>query len=151
MSASCAASDESFTIRETRMSAGSRAVLRRSRASGIRKWREGFADLSENPSRAEMSPLPFSGISLPVSTVPRKTGVLEIDCYEVRRELSGYLDEDLTAELRLCIEWHLENCSHCRAVYEGVRNVVRLLADEKVIKLPDGFGRRLYARLIEAR
>lgn len=83
-----------------------------------------------------------------VILVPQKPSVVEVDCYRVRRELSDYLESDLTAEVRLQIEDHLQSCSHCTAVYDGLRNVLRLLADEKAIELPEGFSRRLYERLI---
>jgi len=43
---------------------------------------------------------------------------------------------------------HLRTCDHCRAVYEGLRNIVRLLGDEEVIELPEGFSQRLYNRLL---
>jgi anti-sigma factor (TIGR02949 family) len=83
----------------------------------------------------------------PVIVVSRKPRAVEIDCYQVRRELSDYLDGDLTPELRVRIEDHLENCRHCTAVYDGLRNVVRLLGDETAIELPEGFSQRLYRRL----
>jgi anti-sigma factor (TIGR02949 family) len=83
----------------------------------------------------------------PVLVVSRKPRIVEIDCYQVRRELSDYLDGDLTPELRVRIEDHLEDCRHCTAVYDGLRNVVRLLGDEKAIELPGGFSQRLYRRL----
>jgi len=82
-----------------------------------------------------------------VIVVSRKPRVIEIDCYQVRRELSDYLEGDLTPELRVQIEDHLESCSHCTAVYDGMRNVVQLLGDEKAIELPKGFSQRLYRRL----
>jgi predicted anti-sigma-YlaC factor YlaD len=62
--------------------------------------------------------------------------------------LSDYLEGDLTPQLRLQIEEHLQSCDHCTAVYDGLRNVLRLLAAEKAIELPEGFSRRLYERLI---
>jgi hypothetical protein len=79
--------------------------------------------------------------------VSHKIRILEIDCYTVRRELSGYLEGDLTPQLRLQIEDHLENCDRCTAVYDGIRNVMQLVADEKAIELPRGFSGRLYRRL----
>jgi anti-sigma factor (TIGR02949 family) len=75
--------------------------------------------------------------------VSRKFTILEIDCYQVRKELSDYLDGDLTPELRAQIEHHLEACHHCTAVDDGLQNIVRLLGNEKVIALPEGFSRRL--------
>jgi predicted anti-sigma-YlaC factor YlaD len=61
--------------------------------------------------------------------------------------LSDYLEGDLTSQLRLRIEDHLKRCNHCRAVYDGLRNIVRLLGDEETIELPEGFSQRLYKRL----
>ena len=79
-----------------------------------------------------------------VAFVSHNSLIVEIDCYKVRRELSNYLDGDLTLELRRQVENHLASCSHCTAVYDGMRNVVTLLGDERVIELPEGFSRRLY-------
>src|SRR5437867_10789474 len=42
---------------------------------------------------------------------------------------------DLTPELRVRIEDHLERCRHCTAVYDGMKNVVQLLGDERAIEL----------------
>ena len=118
-----------------------------SRGSGIQKCHEGFkAQLtSEDDSECH-----FSSVSAshgPVVFVSRKLGFIEIDCYQVRRELSDYLEGDLTPQLRLQIEEHLQTCDHCRAVYDGLRNIVRLLGDEEAIELPEGFSQRLYNRL----
>ena len=82
-----------------------------------------------------------------VQFVSRKPGVLEIDCHAVRRELSDYLEDDLAPRLRFQIEGHLDDCGRCTAVYDGIRNVVRLLGDEKALELPNGFSGRLYRRL----
>ena len=84
----------------------------------------------------------------PVVFVSQKPSVIEIDCQQVRRELSNYLEGDLTPELRLQIESHLAGCSHCAAVHDGMRNVVRLLGDGKLLEVPEGFGKRLYQRLL---
>ena len=83
--------------------------------------------------------------------MPRKKLILEVGCHEVLRELSSYLDGDLVRELRLRIEQHLEHCSHCMAVHNGVLNVVQLLGDNKLMEVPKGFGRRLHERLIHVR
>ena len=77
-----------------------------------------------------------------------KVKVAELDCYEVRRELVNYMEGDLTAELRAQIEQHLLGCEHCTAIYDGTRNVVKLVGNEKAIELPPGFSRRLYRRLL---
>jgi predicted anti-sigma-YlaC factor YlaD len=83
-----------------------------------------------------------------VVLVPHKSAVIKVDCYQVRTELSNYLEADLPPQLRLQIEKHLKNCGHCAAVYDGVRNLVRLMGDERMIELPEGFSERLYRRVM---
>jgi len=84
----------------------------------------------------------------PVVFVSQKPRVIEIDCQQVREELSNYLEGDLTPQLRLQLESHLAGCSHCAAVHDGMRNVVQLLGDDKLLEVPEGFGERLYQRLL---
>jgi predicted anti-sigma-YlaC factor YlaD len=71
-----------------------------------------------------------------------------ISCMEVRRELSNYIENDVTPELRARIEQHVPSCTGCKAVYDGVRNVLRLVSSSEIIELPPGFSLRLYRRLI---
>lgn len=72
---------------------------------------------------------------------------MEISCLEVIRELSNYVDGDVQPELRAQIEAHLPACAHCTAVYDGLRNTVTLMADGRSFELPEGFSRRLRAKL----
>jgi len=76
--------------------------------------------------------------------------VIEISCSEVWRQISDYVDEDVTLELRQRIQAHLKVCSHCRAVLDGTRNVVKLLADGVEYELPAGFSHRLYRKILES-
>lgn len=78
----------------------------------------------------------------------RKPRFIEIECSQVLRVLSDYLEDDLAPELRVRIEEHVQDCDHCRAVYDELRKIVRLLGDEEIIELPKGFSRRLYRRLL---
>ena len=77
----------------------------------------------------------------------RQAHLLEMTCQEVWRELTNYMEGDMTAEMREAIAQHLSGCAHCRAVYDGSRNVVQLLGNGKTFELPSGFSRRLYGRL----
>ena len=72
---------------------------------------------------------------------------MEISCLEVIRELSNYIDQEITTDLKTQIEAHLPHCKHCTAVYDGSRNVIRLVADERSFELPTGFSQRLRARI----
>jgi hypothetical protein len=41
----------------------------------------------------------------------------------------------------------LETCEICSAVLDSTRNIVVLMADDRVFELPAGFSQRLHARL----
>jgi hypothetical protein len=73
--------------------------------------------------------------------------MIEISCLEVWREISNYIDGDVNAELRVRMEAHFKVCAHCKAVLDGTKNVVKLLADGVEYALPDGFSQRLYDKL----
>ena len=77
----------------------------------------------------------------------RQEHLLDITCQEVWRELTNYMEGDVTAEMRERIAQHLSGCAHCRAIYDGLRNVVQLLGNGRTFELPEGFSRRLYGRL----
>lgn len=70
-----------------------------------------------------------------------------ISCAEVRRELSNYFENNVTAERRSRVEMHILCCPGCKAVYDGVRNVLTLVRTPEIIPLPPGFSLRLYRRL----
>ena len=76
---------------------------------------------------------------------------METSCLEVIRELSGYIDDDVDDELRAQIAEHLPSCSHCTAVYDGLRNTVKLMGDGRAFELPSGFSQRLRERLTRPR
>ena len=63
------------------------------------------------------------------------------------RELSNLYEGDIPVDLRKRIERHLQGCVHCRAIYDGVRNTVSLVADDRSFELPAALSERLYARL----
>ena len=72
---------------------------------------------------------------------------IEISCVEVWREISNYLDNEISAELRGRMEAHFKGCAHCTAVLDGTRNVVKLVGDGKAFQIPDGFSKRLYRKV----
>ena len=72
-----------------------------------------------------------------------------IGCGEVILELSNFIDHEVGSELRQRIAQHLENCQNCTAIHDGMRNVILLICDDKVLELPSGFSHRLYARLVK--
>lgn len=80
--------------------------------------------------------------------MPPTIQIVEIDCREVWKQLTCYMEGDLTPEMRDRITHHLQGCRHCTAIYDGTRNVVQLLGDNKWIELPKGFSERLFDRLV---
>ena len=74
-------------------------------------------------------------------------GKMRIDCKHVWQYISAYIDSEVDAELRADIDKHLETCEVCSAVLDSTRNIVVLMADDRVFELPAGFSQRLHARL----
>jgi anti-sigma factor RsiW len=77
-------------------------------------------------------------------------GVMEISCQHVWREISNYVDDDIDSELRARMEAHFKICAHCKAVVDGTKNVVKLIADGVEFDIPEGFSKRLYERIKRA-
>lgn len=73
--------------------------------------------------------------------------MVKISCQEVWREVSNYLEDDLTPQLRAAIESHLKGCAHCSAIVDGTSNVVQLVCDDRAFALPEGFSKRLSQRI----
>jgi len=76
-----------------------------------------------------------------------RSDALKLDCKHIWRELSNYLDGEISAELRVEVEAHVAQCRHCAALLDSAHNVVVLIADERRIGLPIGFNARLRERL----
>ena len=74
---------------------------------------------------------------------------MRLDCKHVWECISAYIDNDVEAALRAEIDRHLETCEICSAVLDSTRNVVILIADDRVFELPVGYSDRLHARLRE--
>src|SRR5258708_33329492 len=70
-----------------------------------------------------------------------------VNCEQVWREISNYLDDVVAPDLRAAIEQHVAGCNGCAAVLEGSRNVVQLDGDERMQEVPLGFSHRLQRRL----
>jgi hypothetical protein len=73
--------------------------------------------------------------------------VAEINCQDVWREISNYVEGGVGQELRDRMEAHFRACTNCAAVLDGTRNVVRLVGDGRAFEIPGGFSERLYSKL----
>ena len=72
-----------------------------------------------------------------------------LNCEQVWREVSNYVDGDVDAAQRLRMEEHFRSCKRCASVLAGTRNVVQLYGDERMLEVPAGFSRRLEKRLTQ--
>ncbi len=72
-----------------------------------------------------------------------------VNCEEVWREVSNYLDGEVDPALRAAIEEHVRGCKRGTAVVDGTRNVLQLYGDERMLEVPLGFSQRLHRRLGE--
>jgi len=70
-----------------------------------------------------------------------------VNCEQVLREISDYVDGDVDAALRSSMDEHFRTCTRCASVLAGTKNVVALYGDERMLEVPAGFGRRLEKRL----
>ncbi|MGA7046159.1 MAG: zf-HC2 domain-containing protein, partial [Candidatus Sulfotelmatobacter sp.] len=70
-----------------------------------------------------------------------------VNCEQVWREISNYVDGDVDAALRSTMDEHFRTCKRCASVLAGTRNVVQLYGDERMLEVPAGFSRRLEKRL----
>jgi len=73
--------------------------------------------------------------------------LVPINCEEVWREISNYIEDDVDPELRARMEEHFKGCAHCTAVLDGANNVIRLVGDGRSFPLPPGFSERLRQRV----
>jgi len=75
--------------------------------------------------------------------------MITLSCEEIRREISNYLDDDMSPRMRRLLEAHLEQCRKCAVLLDSTHNVLILLADERRFQLPAGFSLRMRQRLAE--
>lgn len=68
-------------------------------------------------------------------------------CKELWREISNYIDGEVSAKVREEVELHLAYCKQCTAMVDSIHNIIVLVADGRTFSLPLGFSERLKARL----
>lgn len=71
----------------------------------------------------------------------------KLKCQDVWREISNYLEDDLSPAKRRLLEAHFAQCRHCAALVDSTRNIIILIGDERAFELPQGFSARLRQRL----
>jgi len=70
-----------------------------------------------------------------------------LNCEQVWREISNYVDGEVEAALRSSMDEHFKTCKRCASVLAGTRNIGQWYGDERMLEVPAGFSRRLEKRL----
>ena len=78
----------------------------------------------------------------------KQSAIVEMTCMEVRTLNVAYLDGNLSLEANIRVDAHLKHCRHCSAIYDGIRNVVALLASDELFEIPAGLDERLQDALM---
>lgn len=66
-----------------------------------------------------------------------------MNCRNIVRELSNYLDEALDSTLRASIEKHLANCEDCRVVVDTTKQTIQIFCNSEPAPLPEDTRQRL--------
>jgi anti-sigma factor RsiW len=74
---------------------------------------------------------------------------MALNCRHVWDHISEYIDNTLDPDVRAEVERHLATCEICSAILDSTRNIIVLMADDRVFELPLDFSKRLHARLDE--
>jgi len=67
----------------------------------------------------------------------------DVDCKEVQRLSSDYLEDELSASKQSAIQYHLSKCGPCKAFVETLASTIGLLSRLPRISAPPGFKQSL--------
>lgn len=70
-----------------------------------------------------------------------------MNCRNVVRELSSYLDEDLDPALRQAIEQHLGNCEDCHLLVDTTKKTIQIFCNSEPLPLSEDVRNRLHQAL----
>jgi anti-sigma factor RsiW len=70
-----------------------------------------------------------------------------LNCKEVVRQLSEYLDGELEAGLAQALEQHLAGCHDCRIIVDTTRKTVEIFCNSEPLSLPTPVHERLMKAL----
>ena len=70
-----------------------------------------------------------------------------MNCEDVIREISDYLDGELALSVKHDIEGHLGHCHHCKMVVDQTKLTVDVFCDSELVELPADVKSRLHDAL----
>jgi predicted anti-sigma-YlaC factor YlaD len=66
-----------------------------------------------------------------------------VNCRNIVKELSNYLDEALDSTLKASIEKHLEHCEDCKVVVDTTKQTIQIYCNSEPAPLPEDTRQRL--------
>jgi predicted anti-sigma-YlaC factor YlaD len=66
-----------------------------------------------------------------------------VNCRNIVKELSNYLDEALDTTLKASIEKHLEHCEDCKVVVDTTKQTIQIYCNSEPAPLPEDTRQRL--------
>jgi len=72
-----------------------------------------------------------------------------MNCRNVIRELSNYLDGDLDLNLKQSIEHHIEKCEDCHLLVDTTRKTIQIFCKSEPLPLSEDVRGRLHAALMK--
>jgi len=63
---------------------------------------------------------------------------IEIECEEVWRQVSNYLDDEVDPGLRDTMSSHFKDCAYGSAILDGARNVIKRVGNGQAFEIPAG-------------
>lgn len=70
-----------------------------------------------------------------------------LSCKEVLDNLSLYVDNEISGELRELLERHIGWCRRCQVVFDTTGKMVKIIRDAEPFEVPLAVSARLYARV----
>lgn len=70
-----------------------------------------------------------------------------MNCQEVIREISNYIDGELDVSVKREIELHLKDCGECAVIVNQTKLTVDIFCDSELVELPSAARERLHQAL----
>ena len=70
-----------------------------------------------------------------------------MNCFTCERNLSAYIDDEVTSEVRREVEVHLDECENCRQEYETHLSAWEVAGDMRVEAAPDDLWQAVESEL----
>jgi len=70
------------------------------------------------------------------------------NCDDVLTELGNYLDDEVAAEVRAQLEFHLAHCNTCTAIYDSARKTLKIVTDSSSFVLPENLSEPLVVNIM---